>query len=153
MTAQVQDGRDAFGCSLEAWATGRCDPPRNGMLPRMAAAIGARVPLLSVVADVAPIPARVDWGRWCAPCPCGGAEMVWIEGPHQIWCAVCGNAALAGQWRPVSLPDRVHEIIVTLGERPHAKDRNWMQPQTVEDLQAWNVENLTPSPVAVGGEP
>lgn len=142
MTARVQDGRDAFGCSLEAWRTGNVDPPRTMMLPKLAAAIGARVPALSVVADVEPTIARVDWGRWIADCPCGGAEMVWIEGPHVIWCASCGNAALAGQWRPVALPERVHEIILTLGERPHQKDRNWQPGVSIEELAEWNAEHL-----------
>lgn len=143
MTAQVQDARDLFQCSLDGWRIGQTGSKRHtGMLPKLAAAIGASVPPLSVVAEVEPMPVRVDWGRWIADCPCGGAEMVWLEGPHQIWCAQCGNAALGGQWRPVALPDRVHEIIVALEARPHRKDRNWRPPETADDLHAWNAANL-----------
>jgi hypothetical protein len=126
MTALVKDGRDMFGCSLDGWRTGQTGSKRHaGMLPKLAAAIGATVPPLSVVADVEPAPVRVDWGRWIADCPCGGAEMVWLEGPHQIWCARCGNADLGGQWRPVVLPERVHEIMAELEALPRLSDRNW----------------------------
>ena len=141
MTNNVQDGRDLMGCSLDFWRIGNCDPPRRGMLPKLARAIGATVPPLSVIAEVEPAVARVDWGRLIADCPCGGAEMVWIEGPHAIWCARCGNAALAGQWRPVALPDLLHEIILALDARHHRKDRNWLPGDTVESLFEWNAAN------------
>jgi len=151
----VRDGRDVMGAGLERWATGRCDPPRDGFLPRVAARLGVVVPPLDLVAPVEPVPAVVDYGRWCAQCPCGGAEMVWLEGPHQMWCARCGNADILAQWRPVVLPDRVHEIILALEARPFVKDRNWRPGQTVADLWAWNEEHvrlLAPA-ASAGGDP
>lgn len=141
MSVNVQDGRDVMDCSLDHWSRGECDPPRRGMLPKLARALGATVPPLSVIADAEPLPVRVDWGRLIADCPCGGAEMVWIEGPHIIWCARCGNVAQAGQWQPVALPDRLHEIILALEPRLYRKDRNWSPGEPVESLFAWNTAN------------
>lgn len=152
MSQLVQDGRDMMGVGLDRWLSGRCDPPRKNMLPKLAAAVGARVPPLSVVAEVDPIPAIVDYGRWVAVCPCGNAEMVWLEGPYQIWCARCGNADLAGQHRPVALPDRAHEIGLALSRRRYAQDRCWRPEQTVDALWAWNDANPDRlMPVAVEG--
>lgn len=153
MTKLVQDGRDMMGAGLEAWLTGRCDPPRRDMLPRLAATLGTRVPPVALVAlDVEPVPAVVDYGRWCAMCPCGNAEMVWLEGPYQIWCGRCGNADLAGQHRPVVLPDRAHEIGQALSARLRAQDRCWRPEQAVESLWAWNDEHPTLVIAAAGGD-
>lgn len=124
---QVRDGRAEFGCGLQEWAEGRAPGLRKGLLPRMARAIGATIPPLGAVADVEPVPARVDWGRWCADCPnCAGlsAEMVWLAGPHQIWCATCGNADIGGQWRPVLVPANHAEISAALANLP-ARAQNW----------------------------
>ena len=121
----IRDGRTESGVSLELWAEGRCDPPFAGLLPKMARRLGTSVPPLSDVAGSEhAVPARVDWGRWCVDCPCGAASMVWLEGPHQMWCGACGNRAVDGKWRPVTVPADWAAINAAL-DGLEARDQNW----------------------------
>lgn len=113
----VRDGRMELGCSYEQWIEGRLIGPRANLMPNLAAQIGATIPPIRVVADVAATPARIDWGRWCVDCPsegCRGAQMVWLEGPYLFWCADCGNREVGGAHRPVRVPENHAEIAASL---------------------------------------
>lgn len=122
----IGDGLSITGGTLEAWAEGRCPPPRRGLLPRMALAIGTTVPPLTDVAGAeTAVLARLDYGRWCADCPCGSASLVWLAGPHLIWCGSCGNRAIGGSWRPVTVPANWGEINAAVADLD-TKDQNWM---------------------------
>ena len=142
MSGLIVDGTRAFGCSLEAWRTGRAEPPYRGLLPNVAALLGVRPPppLGRVVEAAAPAVARVNHGRWIADCPsegCAGAEMVWPATPL-FWCGGCGNRALGGLWRRVALPERAERasIEAALERRGEPAARNWAPGETVEDLLA-----------------
>ena len=120
----IVDGRRVFGCSLEQWAEGRAPGSRRGLLPKLAREHGFVVPPLTRVAQGEVVVARIDYGRWIADCPCGGAEMIWLEGPWQIWCATCGNVDIGGQWRAVAVPENHAEISAELASKPW-REQQW----------------------------
>jgi hypothetical protein len=101
----VRDGRAEVGVSFDDWYHGRAPGQLAGAMPKLLKALGATIPPLDRVSDDSPAYARVDWGRWVADCPCGGASLVWLAGPHLAFCASCANADLGGQWRRVVVPD------------------------------------------------
>lgn len=120
----IHDGRSTFGCSLEQWVEGRALGQYRGLLPRLARSRGFVIPPLKQVAQGASVVARIDYGRWIADCPCGGAEMIWLEGPWQIWCSSCGNADIDGQWRNVAVPENYAAISADLATRDW-RDQQW----------------------------
>lgn len=121
----IRDGLSETGAQLREWSEGRAHGAHAGLLPRLAARIGAKVPPLDQLAGPEhAISARLDWGRWCADCPCGAAWLVWLRGPHQIWCGACGNLTCGGLWRPVVVPPDWPAINAALdGLMP--RDQNW----------------------------
>jgi hypothetical protein len=109
---------------------------------------GWTVPPLTVVADITPLPAWIQQGALVVSCPeCAGTKdeelhPVWLDGPHLMFCAVCGNCATGGQWRLVALPEHLAEIAALLSVRP-PQARNCLPGQTVDDLVAENAEHTT----------
>lgn len=79
------------------------------------------------------IPAYVNHGRWVADCPCGGAELV-AEGRRMV----CGSCGLNS---PVTFPANTDEIERVLHDRRDTAARNWYPGETVEMLEAENMEN------------
>jgi len=61
--------------------------------------------------------ARIDFGRWCASCECGGSEYVDPDEPI-YYCFSCGNYENEGRLRPVTFPSSRLEIEEAILERP-----------------------------------
>jgi hypothetical protein len=97
----------------------------NGALRRM---------ILIKPGEGEPIAARVNYGRWCAVCECGGCEDVDDREPVFI-CLSCGNE---GRLRPVVFPENKAEIERLLLKRAKVSTRNWTN-QSVEELAAENL--------------
>ena len=137
MSLPLVDGKINFrGASLKEAA--------EKLYAEPAMRVGFRVPPISDIADVPPLPAKVDYGRWCVDCPdCNGAEFVWLDGPLVMMCAGCWNAMVGHKWRPVNLPTpkkraRIDEL---LRARPLPVNRNWLPSETVADLERENAEH------------
>jgi hypothetical protein len=112
------------------------------MYAELAASAGFRPPPLDQIADVAPVRAYVNQGRWIVDCPdCRGAEFVWLAGPPIMLCASCWNQMIGGLWRPVALPDAETLATVTmiLIDRPLALNRNWTPGETLTELANENL--------------
>lgn len=141
----IVDGLAYFGVTLKQWATGDVPPGlRAKGLPHIAAMKGmAPPPPPDQIADTEPLAARIMHGWWIVDCPsCRGADFVWLDRPLQ-WCGSCGNAALGGSWRRVTLPENRQEIEAALLARPDQTTRNWFPHETVTNLLAENAERLT----------
>ncbi len=101
------------------------------------------LPSTEDVSDDAPAPAWVERGVWVVSCPdCAGRpdeerHGVWLSGPHLMFCAVCGNRQLDGQWRRVVIPPNRSAIEALLVGRPPS-NRNWLPGETTEQLIAEN---------------
>lgn len=130
----IDDGRAIFGVDLAFWL-----PQILARHPSQARHIPL-VPPTSEVDDGAPLPARVNHGRWIVDCPdCRGAMPVWVEQPL-MWCSDCQNRAVGHRWRRVALPvveERV-AIEAILSQRPNPANRNWEPGEAVADLIAEN---------------
>ncbi len=85
------------------------------------------------VADVAPLKARVNHGRWVVDCECAGAELAWDEGVFM--CLSCFNLEHGHKYRPVVFPKNRRAIELELMRRPVA-NRNWDIGETVAYLKA-----------------
>ncbi len=83
-----------------------------------------------------PLVGYVNHGRWVGDCcDCGSGVSLhpeWTEGR----CFACG-AVYAAQF-----PPNVAQIEALLVQRPSLVNRNWVPPETVEDLASQNAENL-----------
>lgn len=88
---------------------------------------------VSPAASSVALHAYVNHGRWVADCPCGGAELV-AEGRRMV----CGSCGLNS---PVTFPANTDEIERVLHERRDTAARNWYPGETVEMLEAENMEN------------
>ena len=93
-------------------------------------------------ANITPIAARINYGRWIADCPyCTGAEMVDPNDPV-FYCLNynCdrpnGNAPL-----PVQFPIGRVGLENALLRRPRMQNRNWFPYETLADLLAENAAN------------
>lgn len=76
-------------------------------------------------ADVAPVYARMNYGRWLADCECKAAVLLFRGKPGEwFWCPACENAATAGQLRPVIWPDGRDQIDADKSTLPAAL-ANW----------------------------
>jgi hypothetical protein len=53
-------------------------------------------------ADLPPLKAAINWGRWIVRCECGGAEYVSPRDPR-VYCVSCRNRG-TGKWRRVEFP-------------------------------------------------
>jgi len=92
------------------------------------------------VADVEPLRARINHGRWIVDCPvpeCGGAELVDPDNPR-FWCLSCDNHGMDGRWYPVEFPAERPAIETVLLKRPNAANQNWRPGETVDDLRREN---------------
>lgn len=127
----VVDGHIALGMAIDEW--------RAGPLMQMAAQRNFVVPPTSDVADVEPLPAFVNAGRWSVLCPdCGGSEYAW-KGRGVMMCASCWNGMTGHQWRPVVFPENVGLIEAILAHRPMLQTQNWLPGETLDQLQAENL--------------
>ncbi len=110
-------------------------------------------------AEVKPVYARVDFGRWIADCECGGAEYIDPEYPL-FFCNSCGNNEYNGQLRPTIIPDAGEREAIekVLIKRPVDNSRgsdaiqkailsrpiiarlarSWEPGETIDDLKAQN---------------
>lgn len=94
------------------------------------------------VADIAPVNAEVNHGRWIVRCPfCTGAELADAAEPLFV-CLSCGNASIGGDFVPVRFPRDRFEIESTLLERPDEETRNWLPSETVRKLRDENRDRL-----------
>lgn len=85
------------------------------------------------VADMAPLKARVNHGRWVVDCECAGAELAFEEG--LFMCLKCFNLKHNHRFLPVVFPRNRQTIETELMRRAIA-NRNWGVGETVADLQA-----------------
>lgn len=110
-------------------------------------------------AEVRPVLARVDFGRWLADCECCGAEYVDPEYPL-FFCNSCGNQEFNGQLRPVEFPEEPERTAIekVLSKRPVDNNRgvdevqkavlsrplipglarNWNPGEGISDLKSQN---------------
>ncbi|HAL17318.1 MAG TPA: hypothetical protein DCP32_11395 [Anaerolineaceae bacterium] len=110
-------------------------------------------------AEVRPVFARIDFGRWLADCECNGAEYVDPDYPL-FFCNSCGNQEFNGQSRPVEFPDEQKRAAIekVLSERPVDDSRgvdvvhkamlskplipglvrSWNPGESISDLRAQN---------------
>lgn len=104
----------------------------------------ARVPMITDIdIEAAPAVARVNLGRWITDCPqprCPGTSFVWINGPRQFFCPICGNRGIGGRFRLVDIPDDWEMGERVLVERHIFTERNWTPAETVIDLAIENLE-------------
>jgi hypothetical protein len=91
-----------------------------------------------------PVLAYVNHGRWVAQCECMNAQLV-TEADPRFYCVECFNVAFAGRWRTVTFPAEVPAIEVVLQERPERRRQNWEPGETVELLEAENIEHGLPT--------
>lgn len=98
--------------------------------------------------DAAPLAARVNHGVWIASCPCrtpgdpSPGLVVWPAVPWG-WCLRCGNASVAGRWRPVAVPSAADRAAIeaALSVRPSPSACNWEPGESIADLLAENTEH------------
>lgn len=137
---RILDGRALYGgLSFQAFILSQ--PHRALMLRR-----GLKIPRLDDIDGGPSLPAWIQQSYLvvsCPECTASGrpdAEVaaVWLEGPHLMYCAVCGNAAVGGRMRRVALPDRLNEIDALLGVRENPGLRNWIPGESVENLVVEN---------------
>lgn len=110
---------------------------------RTAHEAGAGMPSGKVARGAAPLAvARINTGRWIVDCPfCAGAEL-WDEETGLFFCFSCRNAAAAGDYLRVQIPDAGVRAMVEehlTRERPF-KARNWNPGETVDDLRRQDAE-------------
>tara|TARA_Y100000310_G_scaffold268882_1_gene281765 strand:- start:117 stop:500 length:384 start_codon:yes stop_codon:yes gene_type:complete len=101
----------------------------NVIIPMM----GKRGLVPQGMADVKPLQARVNHGRWVADCECAGAELANEEG--QFMCLSCFNLELGHKYRPVIFPKNRQSIEVELMRRP-VPNRNWNPGESLAFLKA-----------------
>ncbi|KKN16962.1 hypothetical protein LCGC14_0970790 [marine sediment metagenome] len=87
------------------------------------------------VADVAPLKARVNHGRWLVDCECAGAELAFEEG--LFICLSCFNLEHGHKYRPVIFPKHRKAIELALMSRP-VVNRNWEPGESLAFLKADN---------------
>jgi len=138
--ATITHARAVFGEDLAA---------HTRRMKEQARQFGVDVPALddlARVADVVPLMARVEHGRWIVDCPdCKGAGFAW-EDERLFMCQSCWNAAVGGAWRPITFPAEREAIEAVLLARPLHTNRNWFPHETVDDLRAENVAHGCPLP-------
>ena len=87
------------------------------------------------------VEAHVNRGAWIVKCPapdCRGVELAWEEGLY--YCFSCHNAYMGHRIRRCSFPMQRKEIERILEQRP-LPNRNWIQDETVNDLEMENIEH------------
>jgi hypothetical protein len=99
-------------------------------------------PTAGALAD--PVFAYVNHGRWVADCECNNAQLVDPADPR-FYCIDCFNVAFGGRWRAVTFPTEVAGIQTVLEQRPERKRQNWQPGETVELLEAENIEQGLPT--------
>lgn len=144
MTVQVQDGsmildgRAIHGKSFAeylSWKDVVAIGIRRGWKP----------PAPTAVAAVEPLTVWIQQGWLVVTCPdCAERkdnelQAFWLEGPHVMFCTLCGNVSVGGVPRPAVLPPEYDEIVALLAIRP-MHQRTWHVGQTLTDLRAENVQ-------------
>jgi hypothetical protein len=106
------------------------------------------------------VQAYINNGRWLAHCGAGGCQgKEYVRADEPIFfCLSCGNRLNNGDARPVEFPENWHAIELALLKRPiilglgntqiqqiyNSRPRNlpreWMPPQTLDDLETANRE-------------
>ncbi len=81
------------------------------------------------------IRARIEAGSWLADCPCKGAQ--YVRRGEQMLCGDCG-ADHDVEFPPPKKQERIEHL---LGLRPNQVNRNWTPGETVEDLEAENIDH------------
>lgn len=118
-------------------------PPEQGALWHPAACWTAPVPLAQVAGNGTgglAYNAFISHGRWVVGClDCSSAELACLTDPR-FMCAECANVGNDHLFRRVIFPPNRAEIEAALLLRPVA-NRNWMPPETLEDLLAENAEH------------
>lgn len=90
------------------------------------------------IAEVAPVEAYINHGRWVADCPfCPGAEIVWRE-DATFFCLSCFNEQADFRCVPIAFPLNAGEIENILERRPVAATRNWLPHETAKALRDEN---------------
>lgn len=133
----IVDGRRRFRCSLAEFY-GRQDiaelAARGGILiPRVADVASDAPPALAFVNPLAPLEPIARWICRCPDCP-GGAAYVWLDCPI-MFCVVCGNRAIAGRFRPVTLPADPGAIEALLLERPAVESMAWEAWESLDAIK------------------
>lgn len=92
------------------------------------------------VADMPPLRAYVNWGRWVVDCPfCNSAAFVWEDG--LFFCMDCKNRKVEGKPVIVLFPSERYEIERLLNQR-HGENQNWRPGETMEYLAKSNLKYL-----------
>jgi hypothetical protein len=142
--ARVLDGA-ALDLALHGVAGSRSATDPRVYLERF----GYAPPPLDSLAEVAPLDAEVNDGRWIWRCPCAlgddtdpplGGGVAFVTQPIG-WCPRCENVGVGGGWRPLRLPPERAEIERVLSVRPSAETRNWWPGETVAELERENAEH------------
>lgn len=125
----IQDGMSMFGMIYEAWL-------KSELWITLQRQNGYTIPSLRDVTDDRSVMVQINSNRLLAKCPAcmGGAEYIWRNGPHIMFCANCGNSDIQGKFRTVLIPEYLGDIEKELMLRPDPANRNWMYPETVDDL-------------------
>ena len=90
------------------------------------------------------VSAFIQHGVWTARCECGGCEVVDLDEPLFMCCS-CWNRVEGHRWRPIVVPDEREAIEHALLLRPMVENRNWLAGETLDALEAENVEHgVTP---------
>jgi len=136
-TQHIIDGQSNFDMSLrDFWRTKWIQIARRS---------GISVPDEKNTSDQNPAIAHISHSRLLADCPnCLGAEYVWRKGPHIMVCALCGNSDIGGKCRIVIVPEAtlLNKIEKVLLERPNPANRTWFINESLEQLQAENLERM-----------
>jgi len=106
----------------------------NGMLDATPPAQG--------VSSGAKVEACVSGSCWIVECPdCGGAEFVNFD-DLRFFCCACRNAKTRHKPRAVIAPDDELRRMIeeTLLKRSDPRTRNWTSDETIDDLEAENLE-------------
>jgi len=134
---RIIDGSSMFQMTLQEFV-------RSNTFKQVAQKRGFNAPPITNISTEKPAYAYVNNGRWVAQCMgCkGGAEYVWLNGPHQMFCANCGNKDINGQWRLVIVPEGDTLTVITklLLKRPDPATQNWMPQEDVYNLLKENLE-------------
>ena len=97
--------------------------------------------------DTQVVYAYINHGKWIIECPSPGsscsAAILGHPDMPEFFCPSCGNAVWDGKWLHVVFPDEttVHQIEALLSVRPDITSRNWVPPETVDDLKLENKVN------------
>lgn len=86
------------------------------------------------MAEIAPVLAYINHGRWVADCPfCPGAELIFQDDPTFL-CLSCFNQEANFKSLSIAFPLNTNKIEAILEGRPIIGGRNWEPPKTLNAL-------------------